>query len=406
MITPKIKNLFEFIDFLHSNIDNFNKYDEVVNEINLINEERKRLRPSMNFKDRINDDELREGAKEKGQIVRENILQPIHTKVTELNICNLRKTGDLYNWNKDEITQLMFGFDKDDLPEIFDHKYKYIEFRTKTNLERVIRSLLDELNETLKELFDYFKETDENEFEAFETKIIPAKSLKSDVMKLILGSQEIIFDPIRNGYYQGESQVLSMETKFDSFWFTMKMNPGRDIYLAGINELLSFKQHDFLKHEHYCKLLERFRLSAPEGVKKGLDWHDLNEWINSEINNTKESPLGQAFSPQPIVKQKPELKIDQIALKYAYEGLQITRENGNEIAKEYGHNSGEKLFQRFTYFSSSANRKGKPNLCTPKKLDNKIKLIESIIELLPTDKQERARDEVSILKKIYEAEYQ
>jgi hypothetical protein len=114
----------------------------------------------------------------------------------------------------------------------------------------------------------------------------------------------------------------------------------------------------------------------------------------------------QELQPQPIVKEKPELKIDQIALKYAYEGLRITRENGNDIAKEYGHNSGEKLFQRFTYFSSSANRKGKPNLCTPKKLDNKIKLIESIIELLPTDKQERAKDEVSILKKIYEAEYQ
>ena len=31
---------------------------------------------------------------------------------------------------------------------------------------------------------------------------------------------------------------------------------------------------------------------------------------------------------------------------------------------------------------------------------------ESIIELLPTDKQGRAKDEVSILKKIYEAEYQ
>ena len=118
------------------------------------------------------------------------------------------------------------------------------------------------------------------------------------------------------------------------------------------------------------------------------------------------TPIVKALPPQPIVKQKPELKIDQIALKYAYEGLQITRGNGNEIAKEYGHNSGEKLFQRFTYFSSSANGKGRPNLCTPKKLDNKIKLIESIIELLPTDKQERARDEVSILKKIYEAEYQ
>jgi flagellar capping protein FliD len=107
----------------------------------------------------------------------------------------------------------------------------------------------------------------------------------------------------------------------------------------------------------------------------------------------------------PIEKQKPELNINQIALKYAYEDLQIiTRKNGNEIAKKYGHNSGEKLFQKFTYFSSSANRKGKPHPFSLKKLDNKIRLIESIIEILPIDKQERAKDEVLILKTMYETE--
>ncbi len=115
-----------------------------------------------------------------------------------------------------------------------------------------------------------------------------------------------------------------------------------------------------------------------------------NEFLHSE-NGTK--------------KEQPKLKIDQIALKYVYEGLQITRENGNEIAKKYGHKSGEKLFQRFTYFRSYANRTGEPTLCTPKKLVNKIKLIESVIELLPTDKQQRAKDEVLILKNIYKKEY-
>lgn len=115
-----------------------------------------------------------------------------------------------------------------------------------------------------------------------------------------------------------------------------------------------------------------------------------------------ETKANKLKAPQPVFK----LKIDQIALKYAYKGMQITRENGNQIAKEYGHNSGEKLFQRFTYYSSAANRKGKPTPCTPKKLDNKIKLIESIIDFLPTDKQERAKDEVLILKNIYDAEYQ
>jgi len=129
-----------------------------------------------------------------------------------------------------------------------------------------------------------------------------------------------------------------------------------------------------------------------------------NSFINQ--SNSLQQPNFEPLPPQPIVKQKPELKIDQIALKYAYESLQITRENGNEIAKRYGHNSGEKLFQRFTYYVSPANRKGLPTPCTPKKLSNKIKLLESVIELLPTEKQQRAKDEVLILKKIYEAEYQ
>lgn len=129
----------------------------------------------------------------------------------------------------------------------------------------------------------------------------------------------------------------------------------------------------------------------------------VDEWL------TDEQEAWDKLTPyfvQPNARLKPELKIDQIALKYAYESFQITRKNGDGIAKKHGHNSGEKLFQRFTYYSSPANRKGKPSPCTPKTLGNKIKLIESVMELLPTDKQQRAKDEVSILKKIYEAEYE
>jgi len=184
-------------------------------------------------------------------------------------------------------------------------------------------------------------------------------------------------------------------------------------------EAIEVKRNETIK---YCE--QELKNVRPDGIgdltftvnlgtlTKGRVYYDMEY---CEVLYIKESIIKaieqcktniEQLPPQPIVKKKAELKIDQIALKYAYEGLQITRENGNEIAKEYGHNSGEKLFQRFTYFSSSANRKGKPVLCTPKKLNNKIKLIESVIELLPTDKQERAKDEVLILKKIYESEYQ
>jgi hypothetical protein len=126
----------------------------------------------------------------------------------------------------------------------------------------------------------------------------------------------------------------------------------------------------------------------------------------SKIENLTGSPKAKAFPPQTNEKHQPKLSIDEIALKYVYEGLQITRENGNEIAKQYGHTSGEKLFQRFTYYSSRANRKAKPDLCTAIKLKNKIKKIENVIELLPIDKQRQALDEVLILNGIYEAEYQ
>ena len=43
MITPKIKALFQFIDFLHSNIDNFKQHDEVIKNLDSLTEETQRL---------------------------------------------------------------------------------------------------------------------------------------------------------------------------------------------------------------------------------------------------------------------------------------------------------------------------------------------------------------------------
>jgi len=104
-----------------------------------------------------------------------------------------------------------------------------------------------------------------------------------------------------------------------------------------------------------------------------------------------------------------KLKFKQIALIHVYKGLQITRKNAGEIAAKYGFtakNSGEKLFQDYTYFCSAANRKGKPTPCTPKKLKNKIELFESVVNLLSDENKQMAIDEIKILKTIFENEYQ
>ena len=322
MITDKIKALFQFIEFLNSNIENFKQYDEVLDELHLLDNERQKLRPQKNFADKLKYDEVQAKIKDKIKVIQENIIHKLQAKANELNICDPNLPETIWSWNISEMQNLKENFSLEDIPEILKQKSKYLEYRTVTNSTYFQNEFFDQLDETLKELFDYFKDTEQNEFEAFETKAIQVNDI-GEAVKL---------------FQQGHKK------------FTLP-----------------------------------------------------NSFLNP--STIQQQPNIEPLPPQQFTNQKPELKIDQIAIKYAYEGLQITRENGNEIAKEYGHNSGEKLFQRFTYFSSSANRKGKPNLCTPKKLDNKIKLIESVIELLPTDKQERAKDEVSILKKIYEAEY-
>ncbi len=325
MITPKIKALFQFIEYLHSNIDNFNLNNDLIKDLELLFNERQKVSSKKTYKDKLKYDEVQAEIETKFKILQDNTAKLIKAKAKELNVCNF-DNEPIYTFNgiETDIHQLKENFNEDDLPEIFKHKQQYIEYRTKTHKTFLSLELfINELDEITKSLFDYFRETEQNEFELFETKAIQVNNIS-----------------------------------------------------------------------------EAFKLFQPGHNKVTVTNHDLIPSTIQQQTNIEQLP------PQPIVKQKPKLNINQIALKYVYEGLQITRENGNEIAKEYGHNSGEKLFQRFTYFSSFANRKGKPNPCTPKKLDNKIKLIESIIELLPTDKQGRAKDEVSILKNLYEAEYQ
>jgi hypothetical protein len=228
------------------------------------------------------------------------------------------------------------------------------------------------------------------------------------------------FDPITKAIcLYNEVSELSVEV-FENegefwVWYPKSQSPKTRDFLSIISNeadllsLIEFDIKEYNKNEYWEFDFEEYQkfIDVSKPLELLFNLSELLVQLN-RLEMFKEflEIDDETLPPRTITKQKTELKIDQIALKYAYEGIQITRENGNDIAQKYGHNSGEKLFQRFTYFSSSANRKGKPNLCTPKKLDNKIKLIESIIELLPIDKQERAKDEVSILKKIFEAEYQ
>jgi hypothetical protein len=144
----------------------------------------------------------------------------------------------------------------------------------------------------------------------------------------------------------------------------------------------------------------------------------FNETISNDllsrfeiINETfKEiTPVLKALPTQRTEAKAANLKVKQIALIHFYEGKQITRENAGEIAAKHGYiakNSGEGLFQDYSRYCSTANRKGKPTPCTSKTLMNKIELFESVINHLSDNKKQRAIDEINILKAFYENEYQ
>ncbi|TXD53910.1 hypothetical protein [Polaribacter sp. IC063] len=136
-----------------------------------------------------------------------------------------------------------------------------------------------------------------------------------------------------------------------------------------------------------------------DGLNEGFLY---KAWAIIFIESELFLPLFQNYLNDNKRDIKDNLKINQIALKYFYEKRVVTRENCNSEIVKFGHTSGEKLYQKFTYYSSRANRKGIPSNCTAKKLQNKIKLIESVIRILPDDCKKQAIDEVGILKIIAE----
>ncbi|MFL0685375.1 MAG: hypothetical protein ACJLTB_19560 [Algoriphagus aquaeductus] len=224
MIPYKIKALFEFIEYLYSNIDNFNQYESVLNEARFLKREKSKLKPDLNFSDKMKSDELQEGIIEKFEVIKENIINPTINKSIELDICDFsnekeKLTGSWRNKYHSEIHDLKKNFNREDLSDIFSFKKKYLEFRTKTKGETYLGLdfFFGDLDDVTKELFDFFKVTDFNEFETFEEKAIRAESIY-EVGKLFQQGVKKITLPIdflNPSTIQQEIKIDSLQTTID-----------------------------------------------------------------------------------------------------------------------------------------------------------------------------------------------
>ncbi len=181
--TPRIKALFNFIEYLHSNIDNFNQYNGLIIELEQLDEKRNELKPRNNYKDKQQYDIVQAELESKFKTLQDNTANLIKAKARELNVCNFDSEPN-YNFNgvETEIRQLKDNFSTKDLPEIFKHKRQYLEYRSRTHKTFLsLQFFFEELDEIAKSLFDYFKDTEQNEFEAFENKVIKVNSIAEAV---------------------------------------------------------------------------------------------------------------------------------------------------------------------------------------------------------------------------------
>ena len=234
MIPKKIQSLFEFIEFLDKNRDEYiEKYIPLCNELEELDKQRSLLEPNENYKDKQSYDIIQKEIKEKFEPIIENIYKPITSKLQELRIWSGDDTfTSIWNNNISEIADFKRNFSEEDAKQVFQYKQKYFSFRTETNSNFLCLSFVfSDLDEILKKLFDFFKDTKENEFDSFETKIIEVEdftkiteNIKDNIGKNVKYTipTETIF-----GKKQTTSQITDIKNEINVFNMGDKIKVGR-----------------------------------------------------------------------------------------------------------------------------------------------------------------------------------
>jgi len=307
MITDKIKALFQFIEYLHSNIDNFNQYNGLIKELDQLNEERNQLKPRDNYKDKQQYDKVQAEFESKFKDLQDNTANLIKAKAKELNVYNF-DTEPNYSFNdvETEIRQLKDNFSNKDLPEIFRHKSLYLEYRSQTHgTFYSLQIFFVKLDKIAKSLFDYFKDTEQNEFEPFETKAIPVNSITEAIQR----------------FKQGQTN-FSLPT-------SVLLNPSTDEKPQ--NETLPPKQSAKPKlqqkgNELYEKIRKHFGFMLEDDPRKGVpilkekDFDNLVNWVTYFFKNNFELPV----ISEPIKSVNTSKYTTQLAFQILFDELRKT----------------------------------------------------------------------------------
>ncbi len=218
MIPEKILALFEFIDYLDRNKTEYiEKYIPMCNELENLNEQRNKLKPNNNYIDKQKYDTIQNEISEKFSPILSNIYTLVSEKLKELGIWNGDNTySSIWNTNISAISDFKTSFTPEDVAQVMTYKKKYLTFRTETNNNFLCLQLMfHELDEVLKALFDFFKDTTENEFDNFEAKTIEVESIEEAVKGFVENKgKNVKFSIPSKNFFNGkeETQVQKYST--------------------------------------------------------------------------------------------------------------------------------------------------------------------------------------------------
>lgn len=317
MLTDKIKALFQFIEYLHSNIENFNQYNGLIKKLEALKDIKDKLKPEQNYKDKLQYNKVQAELESKFKTLQDNTANLIKAKAKELNISNFDNEPN-YNFNgvETEIRQLKKNFTDKELPEILKHKSQYLEYRSQTHKTFLsLQFFFDKLDELAKSLFDYFKDTEQNEFEPFETKAIEVNSITEAVQRFNKQGQKKFIVP----NFMGKTQNRIQEQLADFNFFQIEVVADLEFEGKTYQNLKQRNNDSILTPENWEQHKEKFLIQRMATYK---DSYTLAEKLKLELLSLEKLPINK--TDYQILKDRYRAYLEQ---KQTLPPQQTTTEN-------------------------------------------------------------------------------
>lgn len=246
--------LFNFIEFLYSNTDNFNKYEDDLKTWREVNSELSGL--GLHFTHVIRKKELGKILDVKWNIISEHVIKPF--KEEGLKNLFFDYDGEIYNFYSYNsiVLELTSNFEDDDIPKILKAKKQYIEFRNNISpyFIHYFKRIIEKLDDVMTFIIKVFWEEGDKRFptadeiisehilekkkEPNKKALSDNKTQQSDPLTLLFSFIDFLHINIDN-FNQYDSDILElkkMRERFSQLGFHYTEKVERDALQEGINE--------------------------------------------------------------------------------------------------------------------------------------------------------------------------